>query len=137
MRQQTRSTFVISDPTEILKVMVGLKDVRVLHLERRGSEVERRVEQALTEVRCPAGGGPARVKERPVVRLSTFPSTALPMHLAWRKHRMYCPHERCPKGSFVLSDHRIAAKNCRLTTRAAKWATVQVGGGKDRLRGGL
>jgi transposase len=30
----------------------------------------------------------------------------------------------------VLSDHRIAAKNCLLTTRAAKWATVQVGGGR-------
>ena len=27
-------------------------------------------------------------------------------------------------------DHRIAAKNCLLTTRAAKWATVQVGTGR-------
>ena len=30
----------------------------------------------------------------------------------------------------MLDDHRIAAKNCLLTTRAAKWATVQVGGGR-------
>jgi transposase len=30
----------------------------------------------------------------------------------------------------VLGDHRIAAKSCLLTTRAAKWATVQVGGGR-------
>jgi transposase len=30
----------------------------------------------------------------------------------------------------VLTDHRIAAKNCLLTTRAAKWATVQVGTGR-------
>ncbi len=30
----------------------------------------------------------------------------------------------------MLADHRIAAKNCLLTTRAAKWATVQVGGGR-------
>jgi hypothetical protein len=30
----------------------------------------------------------------------------------------------------VLEDHRIAAKNCLLTTRAAKWATVQVGTGR-------
>jgi transposase len=30
----------------------------------------------------------------------------------------------------VLEDHRIAAKNCLLTTRAAKWATRQVGGGR-------
>ena len=30
----------------------------------------------------------------------------------------------------MLDDHRIAAKNCLLTTRAAKWATVQVGTGR-------
>jgi transposase len=30
----------------------------------------------------------------------------------------------------VLGDHRIAAKSCLLTTRAAKWATVQVGTGR-------
>ena len=110
--------------------MVGLKDVRVLHLERRGGEVELMVEQALTEVRCPACGGAARMKERPVVRYVDLPVYGTPMHLAWRKHRMHCPDERCSKGSFVLSDHRIAAKNCRLTTRTAKWATVLVGGGR-------
>jgi transposase len=43
---------------------------------------------------------------------------------------MRCVNPRCPKRSWVLSDHRIAAKNCLLTTRAAKWATVQVGGGR-------
>lgn len=110
--------------------MVGLKDVRVLHHERRGSDVELMIEQVLTDVRCPACGGRVRVKERPVVRYIDLPVYGTPMHLAWRKHRMHCPDERCPKGSFVLSDHRIAAKNCRLTTRAAKWATVQVGGGR-------
>ncbi|MFZ0214536.1 MAG: ISL3 family transposase [Candidatus Dormiibacterota bacterium] len=110
--------------------MVGLKDVRVLHHERCGSEVELMIEQVLTDVRCPACGGPVRVKERPVVRYVDLPVYGTPMHLVWRKHRMHCPDQRCPKGSFVLSDHRIAAKNCRLTTRAAKWATVQVGGGR-------
>ena len=30
----------------------------------------------------------------------------------------------------MLEDHRIAAKHCLLTTRAAKWATRQVGGGR-------
>ena len=33
----------------------------------------------------------------------------------------------------MLRDHRIAAKNCLLTTRAAKWATVQVGTGRTVL----
>lgn len=36
MRQKTRSTFVVTDPTEILEALVGLKDVKVLHYERHG-----------------------------------------------------------------------------------------------------
>jgi transposase len=52
------------------------------------------------------------------------------MHLAWKKHRMRCLRSECPKETFLLGDHRIAAKNCLLTTRAAKWATVQVGTGR-------
>ena len=43
---------------------------------------------------------------------------------------MRCVDPTCPKRSWVLEDHRIAAKSCLLTTRAAKWATVQVGGGR-------
>src|SRR5260370_6949818 len=55
------------------------------------------------------------------------------MSLAWKKHRMRCVHPTCPKKSWVLEDHRIAAKQCLLTTRAAKWATRQVGGGRTVL----
>jgi transposase len=43
---------------------------------------------------------------------------------------MRCPEASCPRRSWVLGDHRIAAKSCLLTTRAAKWATVQVGTGR-------
>ena len=52
------------------------------------------------------------------------------MTLSWKKHRLRCVNPACPKRSWVLEDHRIAAKSCLLTTRAAKWATVQVGGGR-------
>ncbi len=53
-----------------------------------------------------------------------------PMRLLWKKHRMRCVNEGCPTKSWVIGDHRIAAKNCLLTTRAAKWATLQVGTGR-------
>ena len=43
---------------------------------------------------------------------------------------MRCVNEECRKKTWVLRDHRIAAKNCLLTTRAAKWATRQVGYGR-------
>jgi transposase len=109
---------------------VGLKDVAVVCLERRGPDVELMIEQVVGEVRCPSCAGRAQVKERPVVHYVDLPVYGVPMNLAWKKHRMRCVNPRCPKRSWVLSDHRIAAKNCLLTTRAAKWATLQVGGGR-------
>ena len=95
------------------------------------------VEQAVGDVAMSElCGERAQVKERPVVHYVDLPVYGTPMSLAWKKHRMRCPNPACPKRSWVLEDHRIAAKNCLLTTRAAKWATVQVGRGPHRLRGG-
>jgi len=128
--QQPRSTFVLRDHSEILEALVGLKDVVVLHYERRGPDVELAIEQVLGEVSCPLCGEPAGVKDRPRVRYIDLPVYGSPMRLCWKKHRMRCVNERCPKATWVLSDHRIAAKNCLLTTRAAKWATRQIGDGR-------
>jgi transposase len=128
--QQSRSTYVITDPSEILRALVGLKDVRVLHLARRGPEVELLIEQMIDRVRCPSCGGTAQVKERPVVRYVDLPVYGTPMRLGWKKHRMRCVDPRCPKKTWVFGDHRIAAKDCLLTTRAAKWATLEVGVGR-------
>ena len=61
------------------------------------------------------------------MRYVDLPVYGAPMHLAWKKHRMRCPNVSCETKTWVLSDYRIAAKGCLLTTRAAKWATVQVG----------
>lgn len=110
--------------------MVGLKDVRILCLSRVGPEVELMVEQVIDTVSCPSCGARARLKDRPMVRYVDLPVYGVPMKLAVKKHRMTCPGGVCPKGSWVLQDHRIAAKGCLLTTRAAKWATVQVGEGR-------
>jgi len=102
----------------------------VLHYRRCGPDVELMIEQVVEQIRCPSCGGATQVKERPVVRYVDLPVYATPMRLAWRKHRMRCVDVDCSRRSFVLQDHRIAAKGCLLTTRAAKWATVQVGGGR-------
>jgi transposase len=128
--QHPRSTFVLVHPSEILAALVGLKDVRVLAYERRGPHVGLVVEQVLGRVVCASCGGPAQVKERPVVHDVDLPVYGTPMSLAWKKHRMRCTSPECPKRSSMSEDHRIAAKNCLLTTRAAKWATVKVGGGR-------
>lgn len=109
---------------------MGLKDVRVLHYQRQGPDVELVIEQVVTDSRCPSCRGPAQVKERPLVSYVDLPVYGQPMRLGWRKHRMCCVDPSCPRKSWVLTDHRIAAKHCLLTTRAAKWATVQVGTGR-------
>jgi transposase len=129
--QQPRSTFVLRDHSEILEALVGLKDVVVLHYERRGPDVELAIEQLIRDpVRCPSCGEEAVVKERPVIHYVDLPVYGTPMSLAWKKHRMRCVNERCAKKTWMLGDHRIAAKKCLLTTRAAKWATRQVGDGR-------
>ena len=130
MSQQSKSTFVITNPSEIVAALVGLKDVRVVHFARHGPQRELLIEQVVSDVHCPECGARAQVKERPIVRYVDLPVYGAPMTLAWKKHRMRCPEPRCRKASWVLGDHRIAAKSCLLTTRAAKWATEQVGTGR-------
>lgn len=130
MNQQTRSTFVLRHASEILQALVGLKDVRVVHYQRHGQEVELMIEQVVEGVRCPECHGGALVKDRPIVRYVDLRVYGTPMKLAWKKHRMRCANEACPRGSWTLQDHRIAATHCLLTTRAAKWATIQVGTGR-------
>ena len=133
MSHKTKSTFVLTHPNEILAALVGLKDVQVLHYERHGPNVALMIEQVPGVIRCPTCNGRALVKDRPVAHYTDLPVYGTPMRLAWKKHRMRCVNARCPKRSWVLTDHRIAAKNCLLTTRAAKWATVQVGTGRTVL----
>jgi DNA-directed RNA polymerase subunit RPC12/RpoP len=89
---------------------VGLKDVRVLAYERWGPRVELVIEQITGVVACPTCGERAQVKERPVVHYVDLPSVAAPMSLGWKKHRMHFVNPARPKKSWVLEDHRIAAK---------------------------
>jgi transposase len=45
----------------------------------------------------------------------------------WRKYRFSCPAPECERKSFTEEDDRIAGPRQRLTSRAARWATEQVG----------
>ena len=113
---------------------MGLKDVRVLAYTRNCPDVELVIEQVVGQIRCLACGEPAQVKAHPIVHYVDLPVFGTPMSLAWKKHRMRCANRACAKRTWVLGDHRIAAKHCLLTTRAARWATVQVGGGRTVKR---
>lgn len=132
MNNKTKNASVLTDLTDILHALVGLKDVIVLAYERNGPDVFLLVEQELTKKRrrCPECHHPGVVKERPIITYVDLPAFGTPMRLRWKKHRMTCRNTQCQQGSWTVSDHRIAAKSCVLTTRAAKWATKQVGEGR-------
>ncbi len=119
-----------TDPTEIVSHLVGLKDVRVLSYARRGPAGEITIEQEVVDPRCRVCGARARVKERPVVTYFDLPFGGVPITLLWKKHRLCCPNDSCREKSFTLSDHRIAAVGCMLTTRAAKWVVRQIAAGQ-------
>ena len=62
--QTTKSTFVLTHSNDILRAMVGIKDIRVLNYKRSGSNVELMIEQVKGDVHCPNCKGRAQVKER-------------------------------------------------------------------------
>ena len=130
MKKKIIHASVYVDPNEIVSHLVGLKDVRVLSYARRGPAGEITIEQVRIDRSCPSCGGRAWVKDRPVVSYVDLPFGGVPITIRWKKHRLRCRSKRCPVRSFTLSDHRIAAKGCMLTTRAAKWVTKQIGGGQ-------
>lgn len=127
---KTESVFTTTDPTAILSRVFSLKDVRVLAYRREGPRQEIEIEQVSGEQRCRRCGARATVKDRPRVRYTDLPVYGRVMSLLWRKHRWRCPNEDCPAGTWTGRDRRIACANCRLTTRAARWATEQVGRGR-------
>jgi transposase len=56
--------------------------------------------------------------------VSTWPVFGRPARLVWRKQRWRCP--TCSR-SWTEQQPAIASTRCALTTRAARWATQQVG----------
>jgi transposase len=131
VRKKILHASVFTDPTEIVSHLVGLKDVRVLSYARRGPVGEITVEQEVSSPTCPECGTRAWVKDRPVVSYVDLPFGGVPITLRWKKHRLICRNVDCAVNSFTLSDHRIAAVGCMLTTRAAKWVCKQIGAGQS------
>lgn len=121
------NTFAITNPNDILHALVAVKEVRILFYRRVGPSCEIGIEQIPEDVRCKQCGSVARIKDRRWVSYVDLPVFGTNCRLLWRKHRMVCSNPCCEVKTWTLSDHRIAAKNCLLTTRGAKWATKQVG----------
>ena len=103
-------------------LLVGLPDVRVVGVGEWPQWL--RIVIAIDGERpscCERAAHRHGVREVVLVDLPVF---GRPARLVWRKQRWRCPTcRRC----WTEQDPRIASARCALTTRAGRWATLQVG----------
>ena len=59
--------------------------------------------------------------------LVDLPAFGRPVRLRWRKRRWTCPNTDCALRSFIEQDPKIGPQRALLTSRAARWVTIQVG----------
>ena len=110
----------------MLERLVGLPRVRVLAVDDDPLRVH--VETRLEAVeRCSACETPARVKDRDRVPLTDLPCFGRRAVLVWHKRRWRCPQPSCPNGSWTETVPAIAPPRLKLTDRAGRWVTFQVG----------
>jgi len=121
---------VVTDYEWINKVLVGLEGVDVLGVEEEagglmvvGVRLEKRP-------RCEGCGGEVQSMGEKRVRLVDLPGFGGPVRLEWSKRRWQCPDPECGVGSFTEQADWIAPEGARLTSRAASWATLQIGRGR-------
>ena len=105
---------ILTRSSSILLVRSGCSAMHVVALKVRS-----RSNNAFPDLSCPRCKRCARVKDRPVVSYVDLPFGGVPITIKWKKHRLRCPNKDGRQSSFTLSDHRIAAKGCMVTTRAA------------------
>jgi len=115
---------VSSDPIAMCELLVGLPDVNVLGVTDDGDRLRVTVETRGARPSCPGCGSPVMVKDRNTVELTDLPCFGRRAVLAWRKIRWECVFG-C--GSFTEQAPAIAASRLKLTDRAGRWATTQVG----------
>jgi len=110
------------------ELLVGLgPNVRVLKVVRMLRWLEVTVETSGPAPVCVNCGSPAELKDRDRVAHVDLPCFGQPTRLVWRKRRWCCPAGFCAVGSWTEIDPEIAAGAHLLTTRGARWATLQVG----------
>ena len=117
-----------TDPTRALVWMIGLPEITFLGVED-GLKGEARihVETNATRMGCPSCGAIASLKDRSRVELVDLALQGRAARLIWHKRRWECTDVDCSMGTWTEADDRIAASRQVLTSRAGRWATIQVG----------
>ena len=116
-----------TNPTRVCELIVGLGDVEVLGVDdEAGGPLVVHIRTGRRWA-CGSCGATAWSKGTSRVRLVDLPAFGRPVRLVWHKARWECPAEACAVGSFTEVDEAIAPARAALTSRAGRWATVQVG----------
>ena len=105
----------MDDPTSLL---FGLDSFAVVDVSRvADGAVQVVIETRETRAACPdCGVLTSRVQGRPLVRIKDLPASGQPVALWWRKRRLRCAEELCPRRSFTQTTPEIPPRS-RLTTR--------------------
>src|ERR1700722_20339632 len=118
---------MVTDPTRICEILVGLDGVCVRSVDDGGDCLRVHIETLGSRPACHGCQGLMCVKDRDRVELVDLPSFGRPVRLVWHKRRWECPSVDCGVGSFTEIALRIASPKFLMTDRACQWATLQVG----------
>jgi len=117
---------VISDFSSVCRWLVGLgNDVEIVGIDPDLSEVHIRTTSPVPQ--CSGCSTMAWMKQYRRVRYVDLQSFGRPINLVWCKRRWRCPNQMCEVGSWTEHDPKIADRGQKLTVRAARWVTRQVG----------
>jgi len=110
-------------------LLVGLPDVNVLAVDDTDltSPLRVHVETTADIVGCASCGSRARLKDRRQVALVDLAAFGRPTVLVWHKRRWSCPEIDCGVKTFTEQASAIAAVRAKVTDRAGRWMTAQVG----------
>jgi transposase len=109
-------------------LLVGLPEIAVLGVEDDpGGPLRVHVETVVEVEGCSGCGTRAWVKDRRPVALVDLPAFGRAAVLVWHKRRWRCPERHCAVRSWTETDPRIAAERAKVTDRAGRWVTAQVG----------
>ena len=106
---------------------VNLDGVRLIKIDDEAVVPEVHVELERSLVGCPTCRVVAVVKDRHPVTLVDLTMAGRKIILVWNKRRFRCAEQGCPAGTWTEVDERIAAPRLKMTDRAGRWATFEVG----------
>ena len=118
-----------ADPARMCELLVGLGEVDLVGIGEwgEGAPLELALRSRKPRPVCEVCGGPVWSKGYRTVVLVDLPAFGRPVRLRWRKRRWTCPNPGCAIRSFIEQDLTIGPQRALLTSRAARWVTVQVG----------